>query len=33
MAPDETVLLQLAAQLEAVAPWANRHPPAWVGTT
>ena len=30
MAPDETVLLQLAAQLEAVAPWAD--PPAWVRT-
>jgi amidase len=33
MAPDETVLLQLAAQLEAVAPWTDRHPRAWVGTT
>lgn len=31
MAPEETVLLQLAAQLEAAAPWAQRTPPAWVG--
>jgi amidase len=30
MAPDETVLLQLAAQLEAKAPWAERHPPRWL---
>ena len=30
MAPDEAILLQLAAQLEAVAPWTERHPQAWV---
>jgi amidase len=30
MAPDETVLLQLAAQLEAAMPWTIRQPPGWV---
>ncbi|MGV0810026.1 amidase [Mycolicibacterium setense] len=33
MAPDESVLLSLAGQLEQAAPWVARTPPRWVAAT
>jgi amidase len=31
VAPDETILLQLACQLELATPWIERLPPGWIG--